>query len=152
MNRARRAARVWRLFALCLWLWLLVAWLLPVRAHATVVLPADFAELVSGSQLIVRGRVASVRAQDVDGRRSIETIVTVTVADALKGRPGEMVTFRIPGGEIGRYRRVMVGAPQFAAGDEVVVFLRGSPPALPTVFGLSQGLYRVARGADGRAV
>ena len=57
----------------------------------------------------------------------------------------------MPGGEVGRYRRVIVGVPRFAAGDEVVVFLRGAAPALPTVFGLSQGLYRVARGADGRA-
>jgi hypothetical protein len=133
-------------------LWLCVAWLAPARAQATVVLPADFAELVSGSQLVVHGRVALVRAQEINGRRSIETIVTVTVADVLKGQPGGTVTFRIPGGEIGRYRRVMVGAPRLAAGDEIVVFLRGSAPALPVVFGLSQGLYRVVRGADGRAL
>jgi hypothetical protein len=46
----------------------------------------------------------------------------------------------------------MVGVPRFTSGDDVIVFLRGAPPAMPTVFGLSQGLYRVARTADGRAV
>jgi len=147
MNIGRRTAWM-RVSAL----WLCVAWLAPGRVQATVVLPADFAELVSGSQLVVHGRVALVRAQEINGRRSIETIVTVAVADVLKGQPGGTVTFRIPGGEVGRYRRVTVGAPQLAAGDEIVIFLRGSPPMLPTVFGLNQGLYRVVRGADGRAL
>jgi hypothetical protein len=46
---------------------------------------------------------------------------------------------------MGRYRRVTVGAPQFAEGDEVVLFLSGRAPALPMPFGLSQGVYRVTR-------
>jgi hypothetical protein len=74
------------------------------------------------------------------------------VTDALKGRPGDTVSFRLPGGEVGRYRRVIVGVPRFTAGDDVIVFLRGGAPQLPTIFGLSQGLYRVMRTADGRAL
>jgi hypothetical protein len=46
----------------------------------------------------------------------------------------------------------MVGAPEFTGGDEVVVFLRGRVPAVPMPFGLSQGVYRVARGSDGRVM
>jgi hypothetical protein len=121
-------------------------------AQATLEVPVEFGEMVQGSQLVVHGRVVDVRAQQTGDRRSIETIVTVAVADALKGRPGESVTFRLPGGEVGRYRRLIVGVPQFTSGDEVIVFLRGSAPAMPTLFGLSQGLYRVGRAADGRAV
>ena len=121
-------------------------------AFATVQLPVEFGEMVQGSQLVVHGRVVDVRSQQTGDRRSIETIVTVAVAEALKGRPGDTVTFRMPGGDVGRIRRVMVGVPRFTSGDDVIVFLRGVPPALPTVFGLSQGLYRVARTADGRAV
>ena len=60
--------------------------------------------------------------------------------------------FRVPGGQIGRYRRFMVGAPEFASGEEVVLFLKGRPPGVPYPFGLSQGVYRVVRGADGRSV
>ena len=121
-------------------------------ASATVELPVEFGEMVQGSQLVVHGRVVDVHSQQTGDRRSIETLVTVTVSDALKGRPGDTVSFRLPGGDVGRYRRVVVGVPRLAAGDDVIVFLRGSAPALPTIFGLSQGLYRVLRTADGRAI
>ena len=129
-----------------------LAVLLPAVTHATVEVPVEFGEMVQGSQLVVYGRVVEVRGQQTGDRRSIETIVTVAVAQALKGQPGETVSFRLPGGEFGRYRRVIVGVPRFTSGDDVVVFLRGVAPSLPTVFGLSQGVYRVARTADGRAV
>jgi hypothetical protein len=128
------------------------ALLMPVVTHATMEVPVEFGEMVQGSQLVVYGRVVDVRGQQSGDRRTIETIVTVAVAQAFKGQPGETVTFRMPGGDVGRYRRVVVGVPRFSSGDDVVVFLRGGAPALPTVFGLSQGLYRVARTAGGRAV
>jgi hypothetical protein len=120
------------------------------HASAMVVLPAEFSEVVSSSDLVVHGRVVSVRGQASGDRRTIETIVTVSVLDALKGQPGETVYFRVPGGQVGRYRRVMIGAPEFREGEEVVLFLKGRPPALPLPFGLMQGVYRVVRGADGQ--
>src|SRR6188474_1381309 len=79
-------------------------------------------------------------------------MVTVAVLDAIKGQPGATVYFRVPGGQIGRYRRFMVGAPEFASGDEVVLFLKGRPPAVPFPFGLSQGVYRVVRDETGRTL
>lgn len=121
-------------------------------AWATVVLPADFATVVSESGVIVHGRVVDVRSEMTGPRRTIESFVTVAVFESLKGAPGASVTFRVPNGQVGRYRRILVGAPEFAEGDEVVVFLTGRPPAMPTVFGLSQGVYRVARNAAARAV
>lgn len=125
---------------------------IPAALQATTQVPAEFGDMVQGSQLIVHGRVVDVRGQQTSDRRSIETIVTLTVTDALKGQPGDTVTFRMPGGEVGRYRRVVVGVPRFTAGDDVIVFLRGASPAMPMVFGLHQGLFRVTRTADGRAV
>src|SRR5262245_52601581 len=120
------------------------------RAFATVVVPADFSEMVAGSQIVVQGRVVDVRSQMVGDRRTIESVVTIAVADAIKGDPGATVYVRVPGGQVGRYRRFMVGAPAFRAGEEVVLFLTGRPPAIPMPFGLSQGVYRVSRGVDGR--
>jgi hypothetical protein len=122
------------------------------QAWATVEVPVEFGEMVLTSQFVVHGHVVGVRSQQTGSRRTIETVVTVAVADSFKGSPGSEVSFRVPGGEVGRYRRVMVGAPRFTEGDEVIVFLRGAAPALPTVFGLGQGLFRVARSSDGRAV
>jgi hypothetical protein len=82
----------------------------------------------------------------------IESVVTLAVAQSLKGEAGATVSFRVPNGQVGRYRRVLVGAPEFAEGDEMVVFLQGRPPAMPSVFGLNQGLYRVARDAAARVM
>jgi hypothetical protein len=123
-----------------------------VRTSAMVVVPAGFSEMVIDSELVVHGRVVAVRSQVVGDRRTIETVVTISVLDALKGQPGQTVYFRVPGGQIGRYRRFMVGAPEFATGEEVVLFLKGRPPVVPFPFGLSQGVYRVVHGADGRSL
>jgi hypothetical protein len=118
---------------------------------ATVVLPAEFSEVVNGSQIIVYGRVAEVRPEWTDGRRRIESVVTVEAASFLRGTPTRTVSFRVPGGQIGRLKSVTVGAPEFRAGEEVVLFLRGQGPSVPQVFGMHQGVYRVrvdARSGD----
>lgn len=123
-----------------------------VTTSAMVLVPAEFSEMVTASELVVHGRVVGIRPQIVGDRRTIETVITVAVLDALKGQPGETVYFRVPGGQIGRYRRFMVGAPEFASGEEVVLFLKGRPPAVPFPFGLSQGVYRVVHDASGRSL
>ena len=111
---------------------------------ATVLLPADFRQIVEGSQIIVYGRVTDVRAEWTSGRRRIESVVTVSASDFYKGTPSRTVTIRVPGGQIGRYKSVMVGAPEFNAGDEVVLFLKAQGPAVPRIFGLNQGVFRVS--------
>jgi hypothetical protein len=119
--------------------------------HAMVVVPAEFGEMVAASQTIIHGRVVDVQPYETAGRRTIESLVTVQVVEAIKGQPGNTAYFKLPGGQVGRYRRVMVGAPQCARGDEVVLFLKGAAPAVPMPFGLTQGIYRVSRDAAGRA-
>ena len=121
-------------------------------AGATTVLPVDFDEMVARAHTVVRGRVVDVRAHMTTGRRSIESVVTLEVIDAVKGSAAREVVFRVPGGQVGRYRRITVGAPEFARGDEVVVFLAGAFPVIPMPYGLSQGVYRIGRDATGRAV
>jgi hypothetical protein len=117
--------------------------IIPIALPATVIVPIEFRELVVTTAVIVHGRVTDVRSAFVDGRRSVETFVTVAADEYLKGDLGEHITFRVPGGEIGRYRTVFVGAPGFTRGDEVVLFLRTQRGALPFIVGLSQGAYRV---------
>jgi hypothetical protein len=119
---------------------------------ATVLVPADVGELSRDAVAIARGRVVRVDAQWGDSRRSIDTIVTLAVEEYLKGSFGSTLQFRVPGGDLGRFRSVVVGAPEFAADDRVVVFLGARGPSVPYILGLSQGVFRVVRGDDGWAV
>jgi hypothetical protein len=110
---------------------------------ATVIVPAEFREVVAGSQLIVYGRVADVRPEWTADRRRIDSIVTFEASAYLKGGPGERVTFRVPGGQIGRYRSVTIGAPEFRPGEEAILFLTARGPSVAQVFGLNQGVFRI---------
>ena len=147
IDRSNRSTRSWAAVVICA-----MGVIGATSLSAMVVVPAEFSEMVTTSDLVVRGRVVETRGQLVGDRRTIETVVTLTVVDAIKGQPGETVYFRVPGGQVGRYRRVMVGAPEFTSGDEVVLFLKGRPPGVPFPFGLSQGVYRVVRDAAGRSL
>jgi hypothetical protein len=113
------------------------------EVRATVLLPAELREIVAGSQIIVYGRIADVRPEWSEDRRRIDTVVTVEAGSYLKGGPGSTVTFRVPGGQIGRYRNVMIGAPVFQPGEEAVLFLSAAGPSIAHVFGLNQGIFRV---------
>jgi hypothetical protein len=117
--------------------------------HATVVIPASLSELTRDAQAIARGRVVGVRARWTEDRQTIETIVSLEAEEYLKGRLGSTVEFRVPGGAFGRYRSVVVGAPQFAVGQRVIVFLGARGPMVPYVLGLYQGVYRLSRDAGG---
>ncbi len=112
-------------------------------AGATVLVPADLGTLAREARAIVRGRVVAVTPRPTEDRRGIETLVTVQVETSLKGSLGEAVTFRVPGGRLGRYRSLVIGAPDFSPDEQVVIFLGYQGPALPYVLGLSQGVYRV---------
>lgn len=112
---------------------------------ATTVIPADFTQMARDSELIVRGTVITVESQIAGPRLAIESLITLQVAETIKGSATEQTVFRVPGGKVGRYRRVMVGAPEFAAGDEVILFLKGHAPAIAMPYGLSQGVYRISR-------
>ena len=126
--------------------------LVPTVARATVLLPIEFRELVAISSTIVHGRVVEVRADWVDGRRAIDTFVTVEADEYFKGGPGDTVVVRVPGGQMGRYRTIFVGAPEFQRGDEVVLFLRGDLARGASIVGFSQGAFRVAPDRTGRRV
>jgi hypothetical protein len=124
--------------------WTLLATLAGATAGATVLIPTDLGDLSREAVAIVRGRVVAVDARWTPGRRGIETLVTVEAEAYLKGALGPLVQVRVPGGRLGRSRNLVVGAPEFAPGQRVVLFLGGRPPALPHIVGLGQGVYRVS--------
>jgi hypothetical protein len=122
----------------------LVLHLLTASAGATVLVPTDLGDLAREARSIARGRVAAVESQWTDDRRAIETVVTLEVDAYLKGPLGSTLQFRVPGGTLGRYRRLFVGAPEFSVDERVVVFLAARGPSVPYVLGLGQGVYRLA--------
>jgi hypothetical protein len=127
---------------------LMILLALATPARGTVLIPADLGELSHDAHAIVRGRIVAVEARWSDDHHSIETIVTVQVERYLKGAWGPTVQFRVPGGELGRFRSIFVGAPEFAVDERIVVFLGTRGPTMPYLIGFGQGVYRVARTAD----
>ena len=124
---------------------------LPVRAN--VVVPTEFRDVVKSASLIVRGRVTDVRSVSVPGT-GIESIATLAGECVMKGPASEFVYVRVPGGEVGRSRVVMIGAPEFRVGQRAVFFLRptGTDSSYRPV-GLTLGVYRVQpEPGTGRAV
>ena len=121
--------------------------LLSAAVDATTVAPLSFQQLVNESAVVVYGRVVDVRAQWTDDRRFIESVVSIEVLKGMKGSARETIAFTVPGGQVGRYRNVMPGAPSFAPGDLAVVFLTAHGPRLPVTTGFTQGIYRVQRDA-----
>jgi hypothetical protein len=128
----------------------LIAALVPVALGATVLLPAEFREVVNGSDLIVYARVSATDVRWSDDRKHVDTLVTLQAGTYLKGSAGQSLVIAVPGGTIGRFMNVTVGAPHFSVGDEAVFFLNTRDRELPAIFGLNQGVFRVATEASTR--
>jgi hypothetical protein len=117
-------------------------------ADAIVYVAADFQTLVNEAQTIVLGRVVSLDSEWTEGRRGIETLLSIDVEQTLKGSARASIVVRVPGGQMGPYLSVMPGAPRFVEGEDVVLFLAGAPPAVPHILALGQGVFRVVRDPD----
>lgn len=126
-----------------------IFFLVGASVRATVMMPLEIDDLARDAVIIARGRVMATDARWAGGHRRIETVVTLSSEAFLKGGAGETVRFVVPGGQLGRYRSITVGAPEFRIGQHVIVFLAGRAPALSHVLGLSAGAFRLLPGPDG---
>jgi hypothetical protein len=127
---------------------MVIAALSCVTLNASLIVPTDLPTLVREAQAIALGRVTDVRGVIRPGTRRVDSYIVFAVDEAIKGREARTLIFRTLGGVSGRYRTVVHGSPEFAPGDEAVVFLgRG---AAPFPIGLSHGVFRVRpEGAGG---
>jgi hypothetical protein len=114
-----------------------------IPAHAIVVMPMTFEELVGEATAVVYARVADVRGRWTADRGRIESVVTLEALRYLKGDLGDQIAMRLPGGEAGGFLNVIPGAPVLREGDLVVLFLAARGPAILTPVGLTQGVFRV---------
>jgi hypothetical protein len=103
----------------------------------------DFPTLVGNAHAIAVGHVLAAQPRWREGRRGIETALTFEVERYLKGDLGRIVTLAVPGGQMGRYRSIMPGAPVFAENEELVLFMMSDAPSAAHLLGLGQGVFRV---------
>ena len=127
------------------------ALVLAAPLHASTFLRLDVPALARASESVVHARVVEVTSGWDADHSMIYTHATLQVIRNLKGAMPARVTLRVPGGAVAEQTTVMVGAPAFARGDEVVAFLSRWDEGVPGVMGYAQGLSRVRRDGAGRA-
>ena len=110
-------------------------------------------EMAVRAEMVFVGRVTGTRAEWNTARTQIYTHVTFEVERFIKGGAGErQVIVRLWGGRVGGFTSVVPGTPQFASGEEVLLFCSGSRARIPTVLGLSLGKFSIKRDSTGEAV
>ena len=114
-------------------------------------------QMAQSAALIIIGECTGTQSQWAG--RNLFTLATVSVTESLKGAAPENVTVAIPGG-VDSNRRFPIamtyaGAPQFAPGEEVLVFLDDTQSEIPNsyaVMGFSQGKFSVSPDTEGGKV
>ncbi|MDQ3032718.1 MAG: hypothetical protein M3Y87_09895 [Myxococcota bacterium] len=126
--------------------------LAPGSARATVMVEVPLEELVRDADAIVVGVVehVGVRLQIGDGSNVPHTITTLRVREWIKGAGDELVRIDEIGGVFadGQGGMAIAGTPQYAVGDEVVVFLRRTGGVFRT-YAMEQGHFTIQRGVPG---
>lgn len=106
------------------WLTCVLMFLAVVGSATTIVMPTD-EQLIDKSPVIVEATVVSSTPVDRGNRIWTETVLSVT--KTIKGSVPPKVTVREIGGAIDDRITVIFGAPQYRAGEHVLVFLAPTP-------------------------
>lgn len=123
-----------------------------VASATTIVLPTD-EQLIAKSPVIVEGTVVSSVPVDRDG--TIWTETQLAVSRAIRGEAAGTILIEEIGGMIvdangeGRVTRIY-GAPEFEAGEKVLLFLEPSPRGGFRTIDLYVGKFSRAETTDGR--
>src|SRR5262245_49019640 len=104
----------------CLVLWVFFRYIL---AEATTVEKLSLEEMTRRSNRIVVGRCISTDSRWNEKNTLILTFSKFSVSEDLKGKSGGWITVMTVGGTVNGVTQTVVGTPQFAADQEVVLFL-----------------------------
>lgn len=118
---------------------------------ATTVVPPTFDALVAEADAVFEGEVVDVRSQTVTNGANevITTQVSFRVAKTHKGNPGPVAVLEFLGGTVGNRTFVVDGVPQFAVGDQDILFVNQHERLISPVVGMHYGRFKIARGAGG---
>jgi hypothetical protein len=142
MKLCKRTPRLAATIALCVWAF-------GLAAHATTLVRMDLSALARSADLIVRARLTGSETRWENG--AIWTFADFAVIEPLKGAPLATVRVRLPGGRTGHMETRIEGVPQFAAGEEAVLFLERTSAGDYGITSWAQGTFRVRRSAAGEA-
>ena len=111
------------------------------RASATSMHPFSLDELIYVADSVVVGEVVDVQARFSRDGGAIFTYVDVAVSEHLKGEPaGDTLTVWVLGGEVGDVGMAVAGTPEFAVGEQVMLFIEDTVHG-PTILGWQQGKF-----------
>jgi hypothetical protein len=111
--------------------------------EAGTVQKLSFERLIGEADVIVRGRVDELKTRQASDRRSIMTIVTVSVERQFKGPRISSLTIEQPGGSIGDIAQGVPGLPEFSSGEDVILFLKRHRRDVFRIVGGKQGKFSV---------
>jgi len=124
---------------------------LALPALAAIFAPMTLDELLDSSELVILGEVVSSDAVLDEDRGRVTTRHRVAVGEVLKGSAAAEVVVVTLGGETKDLGQIVPGAARLAPGVELLLCLREGAGGF-VVTGMSQGVFRVHDGPDGRVM
>ncbi|HYT53920.1 MAG TPA: hypothetical protein VEQ38_04335 [Verrucomicrobiae bacterium] len=109
--------------------------------QATTLQELSFDRLIGEADLIIKGRVEELKTRQVSDRRSMTTIVTVSIERQFKGPKVSSVTIEQPGGSLGDVTLGVPGLPEFTYGEDVILFLKRPRGGAFNIVGGKQGKF-----------
>jgi hypothetical protein len=125
---------------------------LPHRSEATLALRATLEDMVAGAEHVVHGTVLRSWAQWDGQRQAIWTHYEILVQEELKAAPRVTVVVSEPGGTVDGLSMHVAGAPEYRAGEEVILLLQATPIGYLRTCGWGQGRYSVVEQGGGKIV
>ena len=114
---------------------------------ATTVIPPTFDQLVGQAEMIFQGSVTEVRSvwSGEGAQRHIDSYVTFTVEQSMKGTPGTSYTIRLLGGTVDGETMEVTDSPKFNVGDRDILFVEHNGEQFVPLVGIMHGRFRVQR-------
>jgi hypothetical protein len=129
---------------------LAVLFMAETSTATTAVMLSD-EQLISSSRVILLGDIESVKAQWDLNHENINTYVKVKISQTLKGQlQNDTIVFKQLGGTVGEDSTVIFGAPEYKAGQRVLLFLDTAHDGTLRIAHLFQGKYDLRDDAKGQ--
>jgi hypothetical protein len=133
--------------SLKVWLAALVFGIAAQSYSITYIVPPDRFE-IERAHAIVIGRVLGSHGEA--SRFGIETVTTIALEEAIKGKHDSIVQVHAPGGTLDGETRLVPGVPTFADGERVLLLLYQRDDGAYVISDLGLGTFRFVRDASGR--